>query len=52
MISCEAAAVMSRSSVKLETLCGVKDKNIHRLMQYADQLHVKLKVLRYMEVLL
>ena len=23
-----------------------KDKNIHRLMQYADQLHVKLKVLR------
>ena len=29
-----------------------KDKNIHRLMQYADQLHVKLKVLRYMEVLL
>lgn len=29
-----------------------KDKNIHRLMQYAGQLHVKPKVLRYMEVLL
>ena len=29
-----------------------KDKNIHKLMQYADQLHVKPKVLRYMEVLL
>ena len=25
-----------------------KDKNIHRLMQYADQLRVKPKVLRYM----
>ncbi len=29
-----------------------KDKNIHKLMQYADQLHVKNKVLRYMEILL
>ena len=29
-----------------------KDKNIHKLMQYAEQLHVKPKVLRYMEVLL
>ena len=29
-----------------------KDKNIHKLMQYADQLRVKPKVLRYMEVLL
>ena len=29
-----------------------KDKNINKLMQYADQLHVKPKVLRYMEVLL
>ena len=29
-----------------------EDKNIHRLMQYADQLRVKPKVLRYMEVLL
>ncbi|MEI3064811.1 MAG: hypothetical protein V8S99_08510 [Oscillospiraceae bacterium] len=27
-------------------------KNIHKLMQYADQLRVKPKVLRYMEVLL
>jgi len=29
-----------------------KDKNIHKLMKYADQLRVKPKVLRYMEVLL
>ena len=29
-----------------------KDKNIHSLMQYAEQLRVKPKVLRYMEVLL
>ena len=29
-----------------------KDKNIHKLMQYAEKLRVKPKVLRYMEVLL
>ena len=29
-----------------------KNKNIHRLMRYADQLRVRPKVLRYMEVLL
>ncbi len=29
-----------------------KDKNIHRLIEYADKLCVKPKVLRYMEVLL
>ena len=29
-----------------------KEKNIHKLMQYADQLRVKPKVLRYMKVLL
>lgn len=29
-----------------------KDKNIHKLMKCADQLRVKPKVLRYMEVLL
>lgn len=29
-----------------------KEKDIHKLMQYADLLHVKPKVLRYMEVLL
>ena len=28
------------------------DKNIHKLMQYAEQLCVKPKFLRYMEVLL
>ncbi len=29
-----------------------KKKNIHKLMQYADQLRVKSKIIRYMEVLL
>lgn len=29
-----------------------KERNIHKLMQYADRLHVKAKVLRYLEVLL
>jgi predicted transcriptional regulator of viral defense system len=29
-----------------------KEKDFHKLMQYAEQLHVKPKVLRYMEVLL
>lgn len=29
-----------------------KEKDIHKLMQYADQLHVKPKVLRYVEALL
>lgn len=29
-----------------------RNKNIHKLMKYADQLHVKPKVMRYMEVLL
>lgn len=29
-----------------------KEKDIHKLMQYADQLRVKPKVLRYMEVML
>ena len=29
-----------------------KDKNIHKLMQYAEKLRVKPKALRYMEVLL
>lgn len=29
-----------------------KDKNIHKLMQYAEQLRVKPKVMHYMEVLL
>lgn len=29
-----------------------KDKDIHKLMQYASQLHVKPKVLRYMDILL
>ena len=29
-----------------------KDKDLHKLMQYADRLRVKSKVLRYMEVLL
>ena len=29
-----------------------RDKDIHKLMQYAAQLRVKPKVLRYMEILL
>lgn len=29
-----------------------QDRNLHRLMRYAELLHVKTKVLRYMEVLL
>ena len=29
-----------------------KEKDLHKLMQYAEQLRVKSKVLRYMEVLL
>ena len=29
-----------------------KDKNIFKLMQYAEQLHVKNKVVRYLEILL
>ena len=29
-----------------------KDKNIHKLMQYAEKLRVKPKVMHYMEVLL
>ena len=29
-----------------------RDKNIYKLMQYADRLRVKPKILRYMEVLL
>lgn len=29
-----------------------KNKNVHKLMQYAEQLRVKPKILRYMEVLL
>ena len=35
-----------------ELLEASKDKNIHKLMRYADQLRVKPKVLRYMEILL
>ena len=29
-----------------------KNRNINKLLQYADQLHVKTKILRYLEVLL
>ena len=28
-----------------------RDKNMHKLMQYAERLHVKPKVMRYMEIL-
>ena len=36
----------------MKRYAAFKDKNIHKLMKYADQLRVKPKVLRYMEVLL
>ena len=39
-------------SEAMKRYAASKDKNIHRLMHYADQLRVKPKVLRYMEVLL
>ena len=29
-----------------------KDKNIYKLLKYAEQLHVKNKVVRYLEILL
>ena len=36
----------------MKRYAACKHKNIHKLMQYAEQLRVKPKVLRYMEVLL
>lgn len=39
-------------SEAMKRYAASKNKNIHKLMQYADQLRVKPKVLRYMEVLL
>ena len=36
----------------MKTYAGKKEKNIPKLMSYAEQLRVKPKVLRYMEVLL
>ena len=39
-------------SEAMKRYAASKDKNIHKLMKYADQLRVKPKVLRYMEVLL
>ncbi len=36
----------------MKRYAAAKDKNIHKLLQYAEQLRVKPKVLRYMEVLL
>ena len=48
-----AVAVMFRFiRDAMKRYAASKDKNIHRLMQYAEQLRVKPKVLRYMEVLL
>lgn len=38
--------------VAMKKYAASKGKDIHRLMQYADQLRVKSKVLHYMEVLL
>ena len=39
-------------SESMKHYAASKDKNIHKLMQYAEQLRVKPKVLCYMEVLL
>jgi len=38
--------------VAMKKYAASKEKDIHKLMQYAEQLRVKPKVLRYMEVLL
>lgn len=37
-------------NIVMKKYANSKDKDIYKLMQYADQLHVKPKVLRYMEV--
>ena len=39
-------------SAAMKRYATSKDRDIHKLMQYAEQLRVKPKVLRYMEVLL
>lgn len=39
-------------SAAMKKYAASKEKDIHKLMQYADKLRVKPKVLRYMEVLL
>lgn len=39
-------------STAMKKYASSKEKDIHKLMQYAQQLHVKPKILRYMEVLL
>ena len=39
-------------SVAMKRYAASKVKDIHKLMLYAEQLHVKPKVLRYMEILL
>ena len=36
----------------MKTYAGSKNKDIAKLMNYADRLRVKLKILRYMEILL
>lgn len=39
-------------NIAMKKYANSKDKDISKLIQYADQLHVKLKVMRYMEILL
>ena len=39
-------------NVAMKKYARSKEKDISKLIQYADQLHVKPKVLRYMEILL
>ena len=47
-----AAALKTAEHRLFDLALLIKHKNIHKLMQYADQLRVKPKVLHYLEILL
>lgn len=54
---CDVVKARHRADIQIinqamKTYAGSKNKDIAKLMRYADQLHVKSKVLMYMEVLL
>lgn len=51
-ILCGSGSDIQIVSAAMKRYASSKDKNIHKLMQYAERLCVKPKVLRYMEVLL
>ena len=44
--------ILRGSGSDIQIVGASKDKDIHKLMQYAERLRVKPKVLRYMEILL